>query len=281
MIVLPSEKIIKAKRFMDNGEFEEALEYLDDLEQKEALTLDERLNIQGIKSYLFYWLGKFEYALNTAETLYQTSQEFNKALFSFDALHVKRLVFVTRGRWDEFFKNVEVSNNLFKSIPQEDLLIYPQLEADMDFKYAVRDFGLGKYDQSLEYAEKCLAYYEKNDPLSLMIPLILYFKGWNYLFKGEINLALACGERAKSKYRDPLFMKAEVNLLMGGLYYHKGDLDLALEHLISSLEIFKKFEVGYWIGTMYYYIIRNFLLKKENGEVQRYLHEFTLLKEKH
>ncbi|MFW9942220.1 MAG: tetratricopeptide repeat protein [Candidatus Thorarchaeota archaeon] len=286
MIVLPTEKIIKAKILMDNGEFEEALEYLNDLEQKEALTLDERLNVQGIISYLFFWLGKFELALNSAETLYQTSQEFNKALFSFDALHVKRLVFATRGRWDEFFKNVEVSNNLFKSIPQEDLLTYPQLEADVDFKYAVRDFGLGKRDQSLEYAEKCLAYYEKNDPLSLMIPLIVYIKGWNYLFKGEINLALACGERAislilKSKYRDPLFIKAEVYLLMGALYYQKGDLDLALEHLISSLEIFKKFEVGYWIGTIYYYIVCNFLLKKENGEVQRYLHELTLLKEKH
>ncbi|MFW9895765.1 MAG: tetratricopeptide repeat protein [Candidatus Thorarchaeota archaeon] len=286
MIFLPSEKIAKAKSLIDNGKFKVCLEYLNDLEQKEALTLDERLNIHGIKSYLFFWLGNFELALNTAETLYQTSQEFNKAIFSFDVLHVKRMVFSIRGRWDEVFKIVEVSNNLFKSIPQEDLLTYPQLEADMDAISVMRDFSLGKYDQSLEYANKYIAYYEKNDPLSLMIPFILYFKGWIYLFKGEINLGLACGEKAiylipKSKYRDPLFIKADIYRLMGGLYYYKGDLDRALEYLIRSLEIFKKFEVGYWIATMYYYIIRNFLLKKENGEVQRYLHEFKLFNERH
>ncbi|MFX1525762.1 MAG: tetratricopeptide repeat protein [Promethearchaeota archaeon] len=286
MIYLSSEKINKAKGLIDNGEYEEAIEYLNDLERKEALTLEERLNINGIRSYLFYWLGKFELALQTADVLYQTSQEFNKAIFSFDALHVKGMIFTIIGRWDEVLKNYELIVSLFKSIPQEDLLTYPQLEADINGIYSVRYFTLGKYDQSLEYADKCLAYYKKNDPLSFNIPRILNIKGWDHGFKGELNLALACCEKAiplipKSKYHIPFFRKAEVYRLMGLVYYEKGDFDRALEYLINSLEIFKKFEEGYWIATIYYYIIRNFLLKKENDEVQRYFHEFKLLKDKH
>ncbi|MFX1457740.1 MAG: hypothetical protein ACFFDB_20420 [Promethearchaeota archaeon] len=286
MIVLPSEKIVKAKRLMDNGEHEEALEYLNYLEQIEALTLDERLNIQGIKSYLFYRLGKFEIALQTAETLYQTSQEFNKAIFSFDALFVKLIIYIYAARWDEVYKNIELSISLFNSIPQEDLLTYPQIKADMDVIYGTRDFGLGKLDQSLEYNDKCLAYYEKNDPLSLMIPLLLNVRGIIHGFKGEVNLALTCGERgisliSKSDYHDSLFWKAEFYRLLGYIYFNKGDLDRALEYLISSLEIFKNFEVGHLTALTYYYIIRTFLLKKENGEVQRHLHEFKLFNEKH
>ncbi|MFX1428242.1 MAG: tetratricopeptide repeat protein [Promethearchaeota archaeon] len=285
MIFLPSEKITKAKTLIDNGEYEEALEYLNDLEQKEALTLDERLNIPGIKSYLFYWLGKLELALQAAENLYQTSQEFNRVIFSFYAILVKSFVFVTMGSV-ESAKNIVLSISLFKSIRQEDLLNYPQIEVDMDWIYAVRDFGLRKLDQSLEYINKCIAYYEKNDPLSINIPRMLFLKGYDYWFKGELNLAIACCEKTislilKSNYRKPLFLKAEVYSLMGGIYTDKGDLDHALEYQISSLELYKNFEEGYHMAVAYYYIIRNFLIKKENGEVQRYLHEFKLFNERH
>ncbi|MFX0083080.1 MAG: hypothetical protein ACFE94_15130 [Candidatus Hodarchaeota archaeon] len=282
---------MKAKTLINNGEYEKALEYLNDLEQKENLTLDERLNIQGIKSYLFYWLGKFEIALQTAETLYQTSQQFNKAIFSFYALFVKHLVFITTGlkyvkNVIEYHKNVELSISLFKSIHQEDLLNYPQIEADMDAIYAARDWGLRKLDQSLEYADKCIAYYEKNDPFSLMILLMLDVKAWDYFCKGEINIGLACCEKAislipKSKYRAPLFGKADVYRLMGGLYLYKGDLDHALEYQISTLELYKKFEEGHWMAWTYYNIIVIFLLKKENDEVRRYFHEFKLFNDRH
>ncbi|MFW9823608.1 MAG: tetratricopeptide repeat protein [Candidatus Thorarchaeota archaeon] len=289
MIFLPSEKITKVKILIDNGEYEETLEYLNDLEQKEALTLDERLNIQGIKGYLFYWLGKFELALNTAESLYQTSQEFNKSIFSFYAIFIKHLIFATTGgkyaKIGEIGKNLILSISLFKTIPQEDVLTYPQLEADMDVIYTYRDMSLGKFDQSLEYTDKCIAYYEKNDPLSLMIPFMMYAMGWIYWFKGEINLALTYSEKtlsliSKLKYHGPLFVKAETYRLMGAIYYHKGDFDHTLEYLISSLEIYKEFEKGYWMGYIYYSIIRTFLIKKENDEVQRYFHEFKLFKEK-
>ncbi|MFW9942221.1 MAG: hypothetical protein ACFFFT_14375 [Candidatus Thorarchaeota archaeon] len=286
MIILPSEKIIKAKTLIDNGEYEEALEYLNDLEQKEALTLEERLNIQGMKSYLFYWLGKFQLALQFAETLYQTSQEYNKAIFSFDALSVKISVFFQLADFDEYYKNYELIVNLFKSIPQEELLTYPQIDADMDLIYAVRDGLLGKLDQSLEYTNKCIAYYEKNDALSLNLPRMLTSKGWGYFFKGELNLALSCGEKAislisKSNYHGPLFTKVEVYRLMGAIYYHKEDFDRALEYYISSLEIYKKLEEGYFLATVYYWIILIFLIKKENDEVQRYFDEFKLFNEKH
>ncbi|MFX0083976.1 MAG: hypothetical protein ACFE94_19695 [Candidatus Hodarchaeota archaeon] len=285
MIVIPSEKITKAKTLIDNGEFEKALEYLNDLEQKEALTLDERLNIQGIKSYLFFLLGKFELALQTAEILYQTSQEFSKAIFSFDALFVKALVFATMGSI-EYGKNYELIVSLFKSIRQLDLSTYPQIEAEMGCIYAVGNFFLKKLDRSLEYADNCITYYEKNDPLSFLLPFVQGLKGWVYLFKGELNLALACGEKAislisKLNYQGPLFEKAEFYRLMGGIYYFKGDMDHALEYHINSLEIYKKFEEGYFLAATYYVIIRIFLIKKENEEVQRYFHEFKLLKEKY
>ncbi|MFX0081509.1 MAG: tetratricopeptide repeat protein [Candidatus Hodarchaeota archaeon] len=286
MIILPSEKIIKAKTLIDNGEFEETVKYLNDLEQKEALTLEERLNIQGIKSFLFFWLGEFELALQTAENLYQTSQEFNKAIFSFDALHVKWSVFATFAEYVELVKNYELIDSLFKSIHQEDLLNYPQIEADMDAIYATRDFFLGKPDQSLEYADKCIEYYEKKDPLSFILTFVQGLKGWVYFFKGELNLALSCGEKAislisKSNYHGPLFEKAEFYRLMGAIYYYKGDFDRALEYYISSLEIYKKFEEGYWIAGTYYVIILIFLIKKENDELQHYFDEFKLLNERH
>ncbi|MFX1346756.1 MAG: tetratricopeptide repeat protein [Promethearchaeota archaeon] len=288
MIFLPSEKIIKAKTLIDNGEYEEALEYLNDLEQKEALTLDERLNFQGIKSYLFYFLGKYELALKTAENLYQTSQEFGKAVFSFDALFIKIIIFMVIDRWDEFFKNIDMSIRLFKSIPQEDLLNYPQIEAEMDNIYATRSFFLRKYDQSLEHADKCVTFYEKNDPLSIWLPFMLSLKAYAYLIKGELSLALDCNKNAlslipKSNYDGIILWKAQVYRSMGIIYYSKGDFDRSLEYHISSLEIGKKFALlSAWpMAELYFNIIRIFLIKKENEEVQRYLQEFKLLNEKH
>ncbi|MFX0030386.1 MAG: tetratricopeptide repeat protein, partial [Candidatus Hermodarchaeota archaeon] len=250
--------------------------------------LDERLNIQGIKSYLLHFLGKFELALQTAENLYQTSQEFNKGIFSFDALYVKICVCMMIDRWEEFFKNIELSISLFKSIRQEDLLKYPQIEADMDNIYATKSFFIGEFDHSLEYADKCIAFYEKNDPLSFSIPFMLSTKAYAYLVKGEVNQALDCNKNAlsltpKSNYDVFIIWKAQVYRSMGIIYYQKGDLDRALEYHISSLEIDKKFTMlSAWpMAELYFFIIRIFLIKKENEEVQRYLHEFKLLNEKH
>ncbi|MFW9872874.1 MAG: hypothetical protein ACFFG0_07215 [Candidatus Thorarchaeota archaeon] len=69
--------------------------------------------------------------------------------------------------WDEYYKCVEISNSLFESIPPKNSFEYHQTEADMMILNAERSFFIRKFNHTLEYANKGIVFYEKNDLLSL------------------------------------------------------------------------------------------------------------------
>lgn len=68
---------------------------------------------------------------------------------------------------------------------------------------------------------------------------------------------------------------------MGGIYFQKGDLSIALEYYTHSLEIFKKIKAFIWLDQPFTYIIRILLAKKDVNQAQNYLKQFKQYNEKH
>lgn len=85
-----SKKLERVNELINDGKFEEALQHIKDLEQKENLNSEETLRTLSYKGWIFYYLGYLENALKISEDLYQKSQEMNMTFYSLDALSLKR-----------------------------------------------------------------------------------------------------------------------------------------------------------------------------------------------
>ena len=126
-----SEELAIVKDLINEVKYEEALQYLGEIEQKEKVTPEETLRTQKLKGRIYYFLGKYEISLKIAEELFQKSHEMNMPLFTLDALFQKERTFYTQQRFEEFFKTLEEHEELFKSIPREDSKEFQEREAGL------------------------------------------------------------------------------------------------------------------------------------------------------
>ncbi|MFX0081243.1 MAG: hypothetical protein ACFE94_05770 [Candidatus Hodarchaeota archaeon] len=276
------------KGLYNECKYEEALQHIKDIEQKENLNPEDTLRILSYKGRIYSNLGHQEKVLKIIEDLYQKSQEMKMPLFTLDALSLEASIFHALGKFEDYFKTVEQYEKLFESIPREHSLEFQEREAYLIWHKGLRNFYTGKLNIALDLFYKSLTLFKQLGPQgsSLQRAGVLSIIVYAYTAKGELKLALECAEKAlslipKSKYMGPIMTKAQIYRIMGFIYHQKGDLNRALEYQTNSLEIFKKYEERWWMAWTYYHIISIFLTKKQNDEVQRYLHEFKLFNERH
>jgi tetratricopeptide (TPR) repeat protein len=253
-------ELVFVKELINKGKFEEALQYLKDIEQKKNLTNEEILKTQKYKGWLYNQLGNSIKALVIVKKLFQKSQEMKMPLFSIDALNLKGRIFLSLGRFEDFYRNLEKNEKLFESIPREDLLDFKELEVDILIAKGTKCFYKGEFNLALDYLNTSLKLLEKIDPHSLNIPGIIGLMAYCHQIKGELNLALECDERAlslvpKGDYYGLVLIKATIYRSMGSIFYEKEDLDRALEYHKYSLEIYEKIKEGFLSSWAYYNII--------------------------
>ena len=281
-----SKELALVKELINKGKFEEALQHIHDIEQEENLTPGETLKTLKYKVSSYSYLGELEKSLKITENLYQKSKEMKIPLFSLDALIQKSGIFYTQQRLVDFFKTLEQLETLFKSIPQEDSLEFQEREASWLMWKGIREHHKGNLDLALEYHEKSLTLFEQADPHSLRIPIILRMtRSYIYMSKGELDLALECDEKALSLTPEGdsfllIFLKTQIYICMGMIFYQKGDLNRALEYYRSFLELQKKIENPI-LWNAYLNIIEVLLAKKDFNQAQNYLQQFKQFNEKH
>ena len=194
-----SKELTLVKEIINECKFEEALQLIKDIEQKENLTPEETLANLRYKGLSYIGLGQLETGLKITENLYQKSQEMKIPLYTLDALFQKENVFYSQQRFVEFFKTLEQHETLFKSIPREESLEFQEREAGLLMWKAGREHHKGNLDLALEYQEQSLTLFKQADPHSLRIPTILGVgRSYVYMAKGELDLALECDKKALS-----------------------------------------------------------------------------------
>jgi len=278
-----SKELANAKNLINEGKFENALQLVNDIEEKENLNHEETLRTQAYKSRIYIALGQHDLALKNVEDLYQKSKTNKMPLFSLQALFLKALINLRLGRIEEFFKNLEEYEKLFKSISREDSLEFQEREAELLFAKGLEDHTNSNFDRALDYFNKGLTLFERIEPRSPYIYKILTLMAYAYLEKGALKLALEFDEKALAKipngeYYTQLMFKIHIYHNMGIISYEKGDLDSALEYYMDCLEIYEKIKGGhFFLNILYGNIMTVLYAKKDFTQAQNYLQKIKQL----
>jgi len=278
-----AKELANAKNLINEGKFENALQLVNDIEEKENLNHEETLRTQAYKSRIYIALGQHDLALKNVEDLYQKSKTNKMPLFSLQALFLKALINLRLGRIEEFFKNLEEYEKLFKSISREDSLEFQEREAELLFAKGLEDHINSNFDRALDYFNKSLTLFERIEPRYPYIYKILTFMAYAYLEKGALKLALEFDEKALAKipngeYYTQLMFKIHIYHNMGIISYEKGDLDSALEYYMDCLEIYEKIKGGhFFLNILYGNIMTVLYAKKDFTQAQNYLQKIKQL----
>jgi tetratricopeptide (TPR) repeat protein len=274
------------KNLINEGKFKEALQLTKDIERNKNLTIKEFLRNEGYKCLIYFNLGQFEKVLNISEELYHRSQEMNLLLFSFDALFFKEHVFYALERFEDFYKNFEKLEVLFKKIPKDDSTEYQERESRLFLIRAIAEYNNGRLDIGLKYYHKSLNLIEKIDPSShFKIPNLIGM-AYAYLEKGELKLALDYSEKALSLIPQGesfglMVRKAVIYRCKGILYLQQGDLNRALEYFMYDLEIQKKIKNIRGLKYAYFNIALVLQDKNDFNQAQSYLEQLKEINEKY
>ncbi|MHA2289810.1 MAG: hypothetical protein ACXABG_13580, partial [Promethearchaeota archaeon] len=281
-----SEKLADVKELINKFKVEEALQKVEEVEQNQNLTTEESMRTQVYRAFIYLNFGQLEIALETAEELYQKSQEAKMPLFSLDALFLKESVLFSLQRFEELYKILEQHEKLLKSIPRDESLKFQEKEAQFLIWKGQGVFFRGNIDLTLDYHSKSLEFFEKNDPHSRLIGINYMALAWAYEAKGELNLALEYNEKLLSVTPEEDNFGSTIRLAtvyreMGRIFYRKGELNRAFEYHKLDLEIQKKTKNSLWMNASYVDIIRVLLAQKNIDQAKYYLQKLKQLDARH
>ncbi len=281
-----SNELIIVKNLINEGKFEEALQCVSDIEQRENLAIEEIFRTQGYKGFIYVFIGQPEVALNIAEELYNASQEKNTPLYSLDALFIKFYAFVISEEHEKLYKSIKIHENIFKSISREDSITFLEREADLYLMKGILEYTQGNYDPALKYFRISLTLFEQVDTNSQFILGNINTMAYIYREKGELKLALEYSEKAlslipKEEYFLLKLRKAFVYRNLGFIAHDKGDLNSALEYYKEDLSIQQEINHPTGIRNSYLNIIFALIDKKSFNQARNYLQNMKLISEKY
>lgn len=152
------------KNLIHEWKYVEALQQVNDIEQKENLTTEEIFSVQYYKGRLHYRFGQFEITLKIAEKLYQESKKMEMPLFTMDALNLMFSISVELSKPGDGFNSLLEYEKIFKSISRRDSVEVQEREFRLLIMNGFRYFYEGSLDLALEYYHKSLSLAEKINP---------------------------------------------------------------------------------------------------------------------
>jgi len=274
------------KNLLNECKLEEALQLVNNIEMRENLPTEERLKAQVYKGWIHSRLGDFKISLEIAEELYQKSLELKMPLFSLDALYIQFLIFLTHQKFQDMFRSVKQSEQIFNSLPRKNSPDFQEREAKLFLMKGSVSYLKGKLDLALGYHRKSLALLKQIDPHSYFIPINLFALALDYHRKGELKLAIESHEKALSiipegDHYGLMAWKTMISQNMGKIFYQKGDLDTALDYNKRSFDYWQRTSRTFkWMPRLFVNIIEVFLAKKDIEHAHIYLKKLEQLNEK-
>ncbi|MFX1328783.1 MAG: hypothetical protein ACFE91_11705 [Promethearchaeota archaeon] len=227
-----------AKQLISESKFKEAIDVINELENKNGLTLQNRLEIHHLKSSLLLELGYMNSAIKYIEIAYKESKKLKNKFQIIDVLLTKSHILKMNDKQNEALRAINEAEQILSTIKQISSKEFKEKKAHLALQKSGYYFNVGDFDQSLNYCTEGFTIAEEIKNKNLMMLANRTF-AFNYYYKGDIDRAYEY-----NKYR--LELAKEINdkqEIIGvfnsiGMYLtEKGDFNQALDHLEQGLSL--------------------------------------------
>jgi len=239
------EEIIRAEKLIDDGKLDEALTLLNNYEQKEGLSHQDKASCHLLQCQILFIQGKLKRLIKHAEQTYKESEGLENSFLKIDSLLLMAHAYARLGKFDEASDLIKQGEELINTIPQKLTKAYKQREAYLAFikgYFYSRRSNLKDVDLSTKHLEHSLALREELG-IKHEIAESLGAMAYNlYLFKGESNRALKYAERGLAIAKESskkYYIGSSLNIL-GSLYNFQGETDRGIRLNEQCIALFKE-----------------------------------------
>ena len=224
-------ELIRARKLMEEGKFEETLQIVNAFEEKKDLSSGEQISYYTLKSILaLYFFNRIE-CLEYAEKAYQASLKLGDSLQLLDVYLQMTTGLIWHSKINKAKDFIVKSENLLKILPQELSTELIKRKTRIIWQKGAICVREGDLEKAIEYYKNVLELLEELD-LKVQISLCLLHIGSFYWRDGDLNRALEYAESSKIIAQEieykPLIQRCYV--LFGIIYGLKGELDIALSY---------------------------------------------------
>ncbi|MHA2124547.1 MAG: hypothetical protein ACXACO_02765 [Promethearchaeota archaeon] len=270
----------------NEGNPDNVLMIVADIEKTEDLTPVESLKCQILKGLGLLWTGKAEGALKIGNYAYNEGVKLGKPLISIDAIILIRFsaIFLL-SRTEEVWEDIRICEQLLKSAFQEPSSEIERGEALLNYIKGYSAFWEGRYDYCLEHLKKCLLFFEESTSLSIYGHFILTAMGAACTYKGELEQGLKYITRSLDVSKETILSKFNDTgnyKWLGLIYSHQGKLDLSIRSFKNGMRIVKQYNDPFSIGFvsgMYIDLIDTCLRNNAQEEAKEYFNKYQLFVE--
>ncbi|MHA1701859.1 MAG: tetratricopeptide repeat protein [Promethearchaeota archaeon] len=312
-------EIDQALKYINNGEFEEAILFLNKLEHNKNLNDSDINQVNLIKSSAFNKTGQFALAFKLAENAYKNSQKFSDPQSKLDALINLTWALSNLGDLKKSYNILSQSKDLLMKLYQKSSFDYQKREAYIFLNQAHINFYQGDAEKGLVNAQKGLelskiidekfgvarAYYlmgilnifinydlesalkysrwcqmlAEEMHFDFLIATNLIALGSIYVYEGDLDQGLILHEKAL-KHTNVKMVKMSIFNNIGNIHIQKGDLDKALDSLRKALELAEEVRNFFVITHSLHSIVYILVLQDQVEEARKYLKKLEKIKNK-
>lgn len=268
-------------RLQNEGKIEDALQLINNFEEKMNLTPTEALRLKLFKGLMNVYKEEFEKIINIGEQLYQESLQLDKPLLAIESVFIKFIALFLLWRPAEVWNDVENCGMLLQSAAQEPSSEFEIAEAFVFFMRGFFYFWEAKYDLAIEHQKKSILIFEQSFRFNMFLAWSLWVIGTSYASKGELDEALKSFLRSLDLCKGYTF--ASKALIAGDnsgislIYHQQGKLELAIKYCEKSLQFFETRKIPLFIleaSMRYDHLIKIALDKKSLEQAQGYLKRY-------
>jgi len=241
MQISKNEEFLLAQKLNEEGKYEDALQIILDLEQKEDLSLFDRLTCDLLKGSVMVMSGRYNEVLSLTERISQESQKLGKKLHLVDAFILKARALYWLRRLDDGLDVLEQGERLLKTLTDESLLEIKKREAWIAWCRGVIYKDKGEPELQLKYLEQGLVLGNETSNNEIIFKCLMLM-GFYYRSKGEFDRALLFAnsslEIAKVMQNQKIAAWSLANLAF--IYYERGELDNCINYIKRTSKLYKQ-----------------------------------------
>ncbi|MFX0040820.1 MAG: tetratricopeptide repeat protein [Promethearchaeota archaeon] len=273
-------QLTRAEQLFDEGKLNKALEILNDRNQFEGLSPQQKIHYQFLKGLILIYQQKTEEAIKFGEQLFKEGQNLNEYLQSYDGLFFIISGLCLADKLDEASKRIEEAEDLLKKISDLPKKIFTVREVRLNLLKAWSNMHLGNID----LAEKCLKWVfglekelENTMELvwahSLMVQMMLWVKR-------RPDLAMEYNKKSLSHAKKIKFNHYWIVLYhgyQGVIYQSIGELDNSVKHYLTCKKLIKELQSDFLCALLFNNIGNVYCEKGEYDAALKYLEQSLLL----
>jgi len=259
------EELIQAKKLMEDGKFDEALQIMNEIEEKEGLSNYEQISYYILKSSISSLLFKKAEFIKYSKMAFTACQGQEPNLQQLDAYIVMTHAFLYDMKHDKARELIIICEDIFKILFHEPQIELTRREALIAYIKAMIFNDESEFDRALEYAEQALALREN---LDLKVDIISSLSQIKVIYwaKGDLDNALEYAERCLTRAIeiDYLLQIQLAHTTFGLIYLLKGELKISLDNQKKALTIAEQLKEPFLIAAS---LINLGLNYQQQGEI--------------